>query len=197
MEQTNQYQWILEKYPATISKDQLYRLCGISKKTALHLLEHGLIPCKDSGKKTRRYTIAITDVIAYLEAREIYPDCFIAPEGWYAGKARDKCDALTPAEVQRMREYFITVLSSYPDVLNLSEICELTGYGRAAVTNWCNTQGLKHFSIGGRYLIPQTWAIEFFLGTYFRTIRRKSERHKDHLRNLKEQNPISQGGDLT
>ena len=38
-------------YPETISKEQLYQIAHISKATALHLLQNGLIPCKDTGKK--------------------------------------------------------------------------------------------------------------------------------------------------
>lgn len=42
---------IRRAYPETISKEQLYRIAHISKATALHLLQNGLIPCKDTGKK--------------------------------------------------------------------------------------------------------------------------------------------------
>lgn len=37
--------------PETISKDQFYRIAHISKATALHLLQNGLVPCQDTGKK--------------------------------------------------------------------------------------------------------------------------------------------------
>ncbi len=46
---------IKKQYPKTMSKDQLYRVAHISKATALYLLQSGAIPCKDTGKKTRRY----------------------------------------------------------------------------------------------------------------------------------------------
>lgn len=45
---------IKKQYPKTMSKDQLYRVAHISKATALYLLQSGAIPCKDTGKKTRR-----------------------------------------------------------------------------------------------------------------------------------------------
>ena len=53
---------IRRAYPETISKEQFYRIAHISKATALHLLQNGLVPCKDTGKKTRRYTIRTDDV---------------------------------------------------------------------------------------------------------------------------------------
>lgn len=42
---------IRRAYPEMISKEQLYRIAHISKATALHLLQNGSIPCKDTGKK--------------------------------------------------------------------------------------------------------------------------------------------------
>lgn len=59
------YTYLYEEYPEVISADQLYRICHISKRKAKWLLEHGYIPCEDSGKKTRRYKIRLNDVIDY------------------------------------------------------------------------------------------------------------------------------------
>ena len=50
------YESIRREYPEVITKDQFYRIAHISKATALFLLQSGKVPCKDSGKKTRRYT---------------------------------------------------------------------------------------------------------------------------------------------
>ena len=50
------YEYLREQYPEIISKDQLYRICHISKRKARWLLENGIIPCEDSGKQTRRFT---------------------------------------------------------------------------------------------------------------------------------------------
>lgn len=59
-----------EQYPDIISAEQLYRICHISKRKATWLLEHGVIPCQDSGKKTRRFKIRLEDVITYLRLQE-------------------------------------------------------------------------------------------------------------------------------
>ena len=56
------YESIRRKYPEAVSKDQFYQIAHISKATALHLLQNGLVPCKDTGKKTRRYTIRTDDI---------------------------------------------------------------------------------------------------------------------------------------
>ena len=66
-----------------LNKEQFYRLCHISKSTALHLLKSGKVPCGWSGKKTRCYKIKKEDVKAYLEERAIFPELYSAPRGWY------------------------------------------------------------------------------------------------------------------
>ena len=58
----------LDALPATITKDQFYRICHISKRHAKYLLDSGLVKCVDSGKKTRKYKIEMKDVLAYLTA---------------------------------------------------------------------------------------------------------------------------------
>ena len=52
-----------DSVPETISKEELYKICHISKQTARYLLQSGKIPCECSGKKTRCYKIKKEDVI--------------------------------------------------------------------------------------------------------------------------------------
>lgn len=49
---TEYYEALRKEYPETITKEQFYKMAHISKATALHLLQSGLVPCKDTGKKT-------------------------------------------------------------------------------------------------------------------------------------------------
>lgn len=65
--------------PDVITKDQLYRICHISKSTALYLLQSGKIPCEYTGRKTRCYKIKKEDVITYLENRKVFPESYSAP----------------------------------------------------------------------------------------------------------------------
>ena len=45
------------------------------------------MPCHDSGKKTRRYTIQTRDVVTFLCDREDNPDKYKAPKGLYIGNS--------------------------------------------------------------------------------------------------------------
>ena len=64
---------ILEEYPNGMTKDQFYRVARINKQHAKYLLDSGLVPCINTGKKTRKYHIATHDVITYLcSASELF-----------------------------------------------------------------------------------------------------------------------------
>lgn len=75
------YSILLEQYPEVVSKDQMYKICHISKRKATWLLENGVIPCQDSGKKTRRFQIRTIDIVRYLAKRDSNPQEVSTP-GW-------------------------------------------------------------------------------------------------------------------
>lgn len=58
MASSNSYQQILDEYPEYITKEQLYQICHISKKSAQNLLESGEIPCIHSALATPRPSCA-------------------------------------------------------------------------------------------------------------------------------------------
>ena len=82
--------------PEVITKEQLWRLCHISKSTARFLLKSGKIPCQDSGKKTRRYRILKSDVLAYLEDRERCPERLVCDERKVFAKADTRYKRRSP-----------------------------------------------------------------------------------------------------
>ena len=51
-----------------ITKEQLYKILHISKRRAKFLLDNGYIPCVDTGKKTRRYQIKMSDVLNFIDS---------------------------------------------------------------------------------------------------------------------------------
>ena len=59
--------------PDVITKDQLYRICHISKSTALYLLQSGKIPCEYTGRKTRCYKIKKEDVMPIWKTARSFP----------------------------------------------------------------------------------------------------------------------------
>lgn len=124
------YSALLLEYPAVISKDQLYRICHISKRKATWLLEHGVIPCKDSGKKTRRFQIYTADVVNYLITLENEPQKVAIPAGIFTNdknreKKKSPLTRLTHAELKR---HLCLRWNSEPDALTITQISKITGY---------------------------------------------------------------------
>ena len=71
MAQVSKYRYLLNQYPETVQKEQFRIICHISKRTARYLLQSGLVPCVQSGKKTRNYTIKMKDIVRYSIANRI------------------------------------------------------------------------------------------------------------------------------
>ena len=164
--------------PDVMNKDQFYRLCHISKSTALHLLKSGKVPCEWSGKKTRCYKIKKEDVRAYLEERAVYPELYSAPRGWYGGHYVAKLSKELPEDVlQQMHDYYAKLLSKYKDVVTVQDVVALTGYAKTTINNWCNRGELKSFRKGQLFYIPKIFLIDFFCSLTFRSITRKSLWH--------------------
>ena len=74
---------ILMPYPDPMSRNDFRIVCHIGTRTSLYLLQSGLVPCKNNGKKTRCYKIAKKDVAEYLYRRESDPMRYTQPCGWY------------------------------------------------------------------------------------------------------------------
>ena len=144
---------ILEEYPNGMTKDQFYRVARINKQHAKYLLDSGLVPCINTGKKTRKYHIATHDVITYLCDREDNPEKYKVPTGFYIGK-----NGCSPV------------------------VSELTGYSAQSIQRWCNQKILVGFKIRGTLTIPRLAVVEFMSGDRATAIVRKSSKHLDLLR---------------
>lgn len=164
--------------PDVITKEQFYRICHISKSTALYLLKSGVVPCEYSGKKTRCYKIKKDDVQKYLESKGKFPEYYAAPKGWYASN----CTATIPGKLsedttKKLYAYYNELLSDYKDVVFAQDVVKLTGYAKATINGWCAKGHIKHFVKDNKYYIPKVFLIEFFCSPYFRSIVRKTSWH--------------------
>lgn len=167
----------LQGYPSYISKEQLCKICHISKRTALRLLEDGSIPCKSNGKQTRKYQIALADVEAFLLKRQARIK--INPR-----EARNVYRPMS-AEMKSLLPHVVTDwLEPYPDVLSVDEVVQITGYGSSSVVKWCKKENLQHYCIGRKFFVPKTWLQEFMLSERFWGIHVKSHIHRQSLASL-------------
>ena len=161
MAQVSKYRYLLNQYPETVQKEQFRIICHISKRTARYLLQSGLVPCVQSGKKTRNYTIKMKDIVRYLERREIHPEKYKLPPGSYSGTYAVK--PLLPESVttEELRKYYIESFRDIPDIVSTREAAELTGATASTVAKWIRTKKLKALSHGPAFIIPKVNLIDF------------------------------------
>ena len=166
--------------PDVITKDQFYRICHISKKTASYLLDSGLVPCTNSGKKTRKYKIRIDDVIAFLDAREKNPVAFKAPDKFYSGGAYNpyviNIERLSKNK-EILRTFLKNEIADYDDVISPAKVSEITGYSIKTVSLWCEKGKLKYFNIFNRVKIPKEYFLDFMISDEALLIAKKSRKH--------------------
>lgn len=157
------YSALLCQYPETISKDQLYRICHISKRKATWLLEHGYIPCEDSGGKTWRFKIKTVDVIKYLQTMETDPQKASPPTGLFNSNclAKKQANPIAQISVPEFEKYLQTRWVAAPDALRMEDVADLTGYSRATVGQWVYKKHMRSVSCPNEILIAKKWLIAF------------------------------------
>ena len=178
---------IRKDHPDTITKEQFYRMAHISKSTARWLLQSGLVPCQDSGKKTRRYTIAIEDVIEYLKIRAVDPHRYDIPTGTIQGSKsrcrvgyehRDLFIHMDDEQRALLRAYFEEYLNDCDDLINVTTAARMLGYSQSAIVKWCVTGRVKAFLVSGKYLIPKICLVDYLMSPDAMCVRQKSFRHE-------------------
>lgn len=159
------YSAIINQYPAVITMDQMYRICHISKRKAKWLLENGIIPCKDSGKKTRRFKINTIDVVYYLQRRERHPEEVQTPIGLfnsgYSDHGKILPNPITPDNVEDFNAYLEHHWYSSPDLLLIHDIQKLTGYHPTTALKWMSHKRLKSIIVAAKRVVAKEWLIAF------------------------------------
>ena len=142
------YRYLQREYPETISMEQLYRICHISKRKARWLLEHGVISCQDSGKQTRRFSIRLDDVICFLKQRDAGLLDDVIPQGIFSSSNPHQVRPTSPVlDENRLCAYLMKCWEDWPDMLTTRQASELCGYSVNALNRWRNLgqiQGVKY-----------------------------------------------------
>ena len=183
-----------KKYPEIMNKEQMRIACHISKRTALYLLQFNLIPHTCTGKKTRCYSIKKSDVIAFMNDREVNPEKYIAPENWYKYGSVDvkaykiRIQPQLPDDAKKIRRYYESKLSSHPDVMGVSEVVSFTGYNRRTVSKWIRLGKLRALILPQKYMVPKCYLIDWLCSGEYNSTNRKSCEHINMLWELSKWN---------
>ena len=166
------YDDLKKRYPEYVSKNQLYVICRISKRSAKYLLDNGIIPCVDRGTKTWRYQVALKDIIEYLEKRDREGASFI-PRGamnvspmWRSKSISYTKIRTTPPEIaaaleNEVRQYFEYIFSDFPDVLTAYDLVEITGLSLSCLQRYLKKGAIKSLLVGQQHMIPKAYVLDF------------------------------------
>ena len=168
-----------------ISAEQLYKILHYSKRKTKYLLDNGVIPCKNSGKKTRCYTIKMSDVTKYLEDRNRDGDNFYFPAGIFSSgypSGNEFSIEMTDKVYKQLYKIIKLELYRFPDALTINEAAVATGYSRTLILKaiWCGN--LYAEKIFANYFIPKEKLIRFLAGKNGLAIKYKSDFHKKMLK---------------
>ena len=175
------YEHLREQYPDMISMDQLYRICHISKRKAVWLLEHGVIPCEDSGKQTRRFQIRLEDVIGFLERRDAGELDGVLPLGIFSSGSPPVREPREYLDSDALRELFLSRWEDAPDMLTARQAEALCGYGTTAINRWMKKGWVKGVNYYGTNLISKESLAEHLASHAGQDISVKSEIHRELL----------------
>ena len=184
----NAYIKELDRYGDILTKEQMRIVCHISKRKAMYLLQSGLVPCINTGKKTHTYLIRKSDVKRYLKDRDEHPLRYQSISGNVPdvkNASRRNCQNLSDIVSERqMREYYGDKLRPYPDVLTVPQIKLITGYGENTIRGWIDKGELRHLDAVAGWRIPKAWMIDFLCSDYCNKISRKTSRHLKYIEEM-------------
>lgn len=179
----SKYDYLLTQYPKTVQKEQFRIMCHISKRTARYLLQSGLVPCVQSGKKTRNYTIRVKDIIRYLEQRELYPEKYKLPPGSYKNTYIAKSNLPKSVTEPELREYYMERFKDVPDIVTTKQVAEITGVTVSTVAKWIRSKKLRALVHGTGFIIPKVCLLDLMSNNEYQKRQLKSKR-RDEIENF-------------
>ena len=175
------YSFLRDQYPEVITMDQLYRICLISNRKARWLLENGVIPCEDSGKKTRRFKIKLEDVIEFLKLRDsgflddVMPVGIFSSEG-YGYPPRQPRSQLDNGALQA---FLLDCWVDAPDMLTIPQTASLCGYSVTTLVRWFQKELFAGIRYRGMILISKESLAEWLASDRGQSIQQQSTTHQE------------------
>ena len=181
------YSLLRDKYPETISMEQLYKICHISKRKAVWLLEHGVILCEDSGRHTHRFRIRLEDVIDFLTWRDAGELDVVIPHGAFSSGGHAKAYTYLDS-----KEIFFLIMERWqdaPDMLTARQAEVLCGYGPTTINRWVQTCRVRGIVYRGVNLLSKESLAGYLASPARQRISAKTAFHNELIEELQaEQN---------
>ena len=161
--------------------DQLYRICHISKRKARWLLENGVIPCEDSGKKTRRFKIKLDDVIEFLELRDAGLLDDVMPVGIFSSDeyGYPPRQPRTRLDNGALQAFLLDCWVDAPDMLTIPQTASLCGYSVTTLVRWFQKEFFAGIRYRGMILISKESLAEWLASDRGQSIQQQSTTHQE------------------
>jgi hypothetical protein len=176
------YENLRKQYPEYISLDQFRVICHVAKRSARFLVEHGIVPSIDTGRKTWRYKIAIEDTISYLQRREKFgsmiPSGSVSSRTPYQNKSKPLMSIMAEKDINIIILYFEQVYANYDDVLSVSDVAEMTGLCKKTIMDFLKSGEIKSITNHPSYIIPKKYLLDFVSSKRFILANGQSEMFK-------------------
>jgi hypothetical protein len=153
--------------------NQFYKICRIAKRSAVYLLENGIVPYIDTGKKTWKYKIGLCDVISYLIMREQEGNKISRGEVQNGNKKRTEASKprnqenfmryVNPDEIMLVRQFFEQTNPECPDLLSSFQVAEITGLSTNTIRTKIRLGDLQAIVNNRIIYIPRVCFYDFLL----------------------------------
>lgn len=137
---------------AYLSADELYRYLHISKRKLKFLLENEYIPCIDTGKKTHRFLIKVSDAKDFKRRMDTESEFLVELYGQFNSgvyKPRKKLIEPTPENCLSFQKFLTERWADFPDALLTKLAAELVGCAPQRVGDWMRKGMISSISICG------------------------------------------------
>jgi hypothetical protein len=175
---------IRKNYTDPLSSEDVRVILKISKRKASWLLQNGYIKCFDSGKKTRRFTVMIDDLIRYIEQVES-GDLIVPSSGgmFTAKETKSHLDVVSfPKNLPvDFRDWLEEEWTDEKDALMQVDIAEMTGYAEKTIRRWVARGDLMCVETQSGNVIPKKSVIDYYCGKGYQTLE-KCPKHIDLLK---------------
>ena len=177
---------VLAPLPPLISAGELCRALHTNKQTAIGLIRSGLLPVIPEQRHNCCFSVSKSDLEALLQRLEHCPEnrpVFAETVAAEVPKPYKRRLRVLPPTVpaSALRRYYETALTDQPTLLNVHDICRITGYRRTAVRNWMLRGELRFLAKEPRYLVPKPWLIDYLCSDQYNEKGRKSDTHVRQL----------------
>lgn len=160
------------KTSKTVSAEEAASILHVSKRKLAWMLQQGIIPCRDTGKQTRRYTIYLDDVLKCQSTI----DSIEFPRSFSSVRGSAKKENLTPVQIEQYTEFLIKRWEKESDALTVQLISKMLGYNIESVRRWLRSGKLQSVTSMGNFFVAKVWLAEFCCHYGYRIVK-KSKKH--------------------